>query len=116
MGAYYKHDEVNKKDQFFSENFFGAFANNQPIPNFLSTTSGQSNWYNDAKMKNHAVFGQLGFRFTDSLKLSVGLRQTWDKKEGNVQGFVVEAGDRFNPNDPRAVVAMETLAVRRPVP
>ena len=92
-----------------SENFFGAFANNQPIPNFLSTTSGQSNWYNDGKMKNYAVFGQLGFKFTDSLKLSVGLRQTWDKKEGNVQGLVVEAGDRFNPNDPRAVVAMETL-------
>ena len=109
VGAYYKDDDVNKKDQFFSENFFGAFANNQPIPNFLSTTSGQSEWVNDAKLKNYAVFGQLGFKFTDSLKLSVGLRQTWDKKEGNVQGFVVEAGDRFNPNDPRAVVAMETL-------
>ena len=109
VGAYYKHDDINKKDQFYSENFFGVFANNQPIPNFLSTTSGQSNWHNDGKMKNYALFGQLGFKFTDSLKLSVGLRQTWDKKEGNVQGFVVEAGDRFNPNDPRAVVAMETL-------
>jgi iron complex outermembrane receptor protein len=109
VGAYYKHDSVDKKDQFFSENFFGAFANNQPIPNFLSTTSGQSNWINDAKLNNYAVFGQLGFKFTDSLKLSVGLRQTWDKKEGNVQGLVVETGDRFNPNDPRAVVQMETL-------
>jgi iron complex outermembrane receptor protein len=108
-GAYYKHDDVNKTDQFFSENFFGAFANNQPIPNFLSTTSGQSDWHNDAKMKNYALFGQLGFKFTDSLKLSVGLRQTWDKKEGNVTGLVVETGDRFNPNDPRAVVAMESL-------
>ena len=109
VGAYYKHDDINKKDQFYGENFFGVFANNQPIPNFLSTTSGQSNWSNDGKVKNYALFGQLGFKFTDSVKLSVGLRQTWDKKEGNVQGFVVEAGDRFNPNDPRAVVAMETL-------
>jgi iron complex outermembrane receptor protein len=109
VGAYYKNDDIEKVDRFISENFLGSFANNQPIPNLLSTTSGQSNWYNDGTMDNYAVFGQLGFKFTDSLKLSVGLRQTWDKKEGSVQGFVVEAGDRFNPNDPRAVVAMETL-------
>jgi iron complex outermembrane receptor protein len=109
VGVYYKNDDIDKEDRFYGENFFGALANNQPIPNFLSTTSGQSNWYNDGKMENYAVFGQLGFKLTDSLKLSVGLRQTWDKKEGNVEGVVVEAGDRFNPNDPRAVVAMESL-------
>jgi iron complex outermembrane recepter protein len=109
VGAYYKHDNIDKDDIFFSENFFGSFANNQPIPNALSTASGQSNWYNDGKLDSYAVFGQLGFKFTDALKLSVGLRQTWDKKGGNVRALAVETGDRFNPNDPRAVVALESL-------
>ncbi len=109
VGAYYKHDNVDKNDRFISENFLGSTANNQPIPNALSTTSGQSDWYNYGTMNNYAVFGQLGYKFTDTLKLTAGLRQTWDKKGGRVSGFVVEAGDRFNPNDPRAVVAMETL-------
>jgi iron complex outermembrane receptor protein len=109
VGAYYKRDTVDKVDRFIGENFFGAFANNQPTPNPLSTTSGQSNWYNNGVNKNYAVFGQLGFKFTDTVKLTVGLRQTWDEKGGDVQGLVVATGDRFNPNDPRAVVAMESL-------
>lgn len=109
LGAFFRRDTVDKTDRFNGENFLGAFANNQPIPNFLSTTSGQSNWYNRGVNKSYSIFGQLGFKFTDTLKLTVGARQTWDQKRGVVEGLVVEAGDRFNPNDPRAVVAMETL-------
>ncbi len=51
----------------------------------------------------------MGFKFTDSLKLSVGVRYTSDEKKGNVKGLVVETGDRFSPNDPRANVTIEAL-------
>ena len=44
-------------------------------------------------------------------KLSVGVRYTHDKKEGDVSGLVVATGDRFSPNDPRA-----ERDDRRPVP
>jgi iron complex outermembrane receptor protein len=109
VGAYYKHDNVDKDDIFFSENFLGSFANNQPIATLLSTASGQSNWYNNGKMDSYAIFGQLGYKFTDALQLTVGLRQTWDKKEGNVRGLAVATGDRFNPNDPRALTQLESV-------
>jgi iron complex outermembrane receptor protein len=109
VGAYYKHDDIDKDDSFFAENFLGSTANNQPLSNSLSTASGQSNWYNDGKMDSYAVFGQLGLKFTDALKLSVGVRQTWDEKEGNVTGLAVDTGDRFNPNDPRALTQLESL-------
>ncbi|MGH8239755.1 MAG: TonB-dependent receptor, partial [Steroidobacteraceae bacterium] len=77
--------------------------------NPLSTLSGENRWVNDGKIENYAAFAQLGFKFTDSLKLSVGLRSTHDKKEGNVSGFVVATGDRFSPNDPRPNVTIEGL-------
>lgn len=109
VGAYYKNDNIDKDDIFFAENFLGSTANNQPIPNALSTASGQSNWYNNGKMDSYAVFGQLGFKFTDTLNLTAGLRQTWDKKGGNVRGLAVDTGDRFNPNDPRALTQLESV-------
>jgi iron complex outermembrane receptor protein len=64
-------------------------------------------------MSNYAVFGQIGFKFTEGLKLSVGLRYTQDEKEGTVEGLVVETGDRFAPTDPRANVTIEAVC-RRP--
>lgn len=109
VGAYYKHDNVDKDDIFISENFLGSLAGGVAIANPLSTASGQSNWYNDGTMDSYAIFGQLGYKFTDALKLTVGLRQTWDKKGGDVTGLAVATGDRFNPNDPRAVVALESV-------
>lgn len=109
VGAYYRNDDIDKDDAFFAENFLGSTANNQPITNSLSTASGQSNWYNSAELDSYAVFGQLGFQFTDALQLTVGLRQTWDKKEGYVTGLAVATGDRFNPNDPRALTQLESV-------
>ena len=106
-GLYYKHDNVQKNDRFIGENFLGLVFTGGNNP--LSTLSGQNNWYNDGEMTNYGVFGQLAFKFTDSLKLSVGLRYTSDEKKGNVEGVVVETGDRFNPNDPRANVTIESL-------
>jgi iron complex outermembrane receptor protein len=111
IGAYYQHDNVDKNDRFIGENFLGTIfpGGNNP----LSTLSGQNNWYNKGEMTNYAGFGQLGFKFTDTLKLSAGLRYTSDKKEGNVKGVVVATGDRFSPNDPRANVTIESIC-RRP--
>ena len=37
------------------------------------------------------------------------MRYTSDDKSGTVSGLVVETGDRFSPNDPRANVTMEAL-------
>jgi iron complex outermembrane receptor protein len=107
VGAYYKKDDIKKMDRFIGENFLGLLIPGGNNP--LSTLSGENRWDNDGKMTNYAVFGQLGFKFTDGLKLSVGLRQTWDKKEGNVRGLVVATGDRFSPNDPRANVTIESI-------
>jgi iron complex outermembrane receptor protein len=110
-GAYFKHDEILKVDRFIGENFLGALIPGGNNP--LSTLSGENRWTNDGKIDNWAVFGQIGFKFTEALKLSVGVRYTQDKKEGDVSGFVVATGDRFNPNDPRPNVTIEGLC-RRP--
>jgi iron complex outermembrane recepter protein len=106
-GAYLKTDDIDKTDRFIGENFLGAVLPGGNNP--LSTLSGENRWFNEGEMNNYAVFGQLGFKFTEALKLSVGLRYTQDEKEGTVQGFVVETGDRFSPNDPRANVTIEAL-------
>ncbi len=110
-GAFYKQDNGDKTDRFVGENFLGTIfpGGNNP----LSTLSGQSQWHNDGEMINYAFFGQVGFRFTDSVKLSAGVRWTSDEKKGTVTALVAESGDRFSPNDPRANVTIESLC-RRP--
>ena len=106
-GAYYKSDTIDKTDRFIGENFLGAVIPGGNNP--LSTLSGENRWVNNGEMTNYAGFGQIGFKFTEGLKLSVGVRYTSDEKEGNVSGLVVETGDRFSPNDPRANVTIEAL-------
>ncbi|MGQ0836907.1 MAG: TonB-dependent receptor [Gammaproteobacteria bacterium] len=111
VGAFYKKDNIDKTDRFIGENFLGAVLPGGNNP--LSTLSGENRWVNEGEMENYAGFAQLGFKFTEALKLSVGVRHTEDKKEGKVSGFVVATGDRFSPNDPRANVTIESLC-RRP--
>lgn len=106
-GLYFKHDEIKKTDRFIGENFLGSVIPGGNNP--LSTLSGENRWVNDGEIENAAVFAQAGFRFTDTLKLSVGVRYTQDKKEGNVNALVVATGDRFSPNDPRPNVTIEGL-------
>jgi iron complex outermembrane receptor protein len=110
-GAFFKHDEVYKVDRFIGENFLGAVIPGGNNP--LSTLSGENRWENDGKIENWAIFGQVGFKFTEALKLSVGVRYTQDKKDGLVVGRVIATGDRFSPNDPRPNVTIEGLC-RRP--
>lgn len=106
-GVYYKTDSIDKTDRFIGENFLGAVIPGGNNP--LSTLSGENRWVNDGEIENYAGFAQVGFKFTEALKFSVGVRYTNDKKEGTVSGFVVETGDRFSPNDPRANVTIESL-------
>lgn len=111
VGAFYKKDDIDKTDRFIGENFLGAVIPGGNNP--LSTLSGENRWINQGEMENYAGFAQVGFKFTDTVKLSVGARYTHDEKQGNVNGFVVATGDRFSPNDPRPNVTIEGLC-RRP--
>lgn len=111
VGAYYRHDNIQKDTFAFGESFLGALAENQPLADPLSVASGQANWTENGKNASYAVFGQLGYRFTDALKLTVGLRQTWDRKTGFVTGLAVATGDRFNPNDPQALTPLQSVCL-----
>ena len=110
-GLYLKADKIDKIDRFIGENFLGAVIPGGNNP--LSTLSGENKWINNGKINNYAGFGQIGWKFTDTLKLSVGVRYTSDEKKGNVRGLVIATGDRFSPNDPRPNVTIEGLC-RRP--
>jgi iron complex outermembrane receptor protein len=94
-GVYYKSDNIDKTDRFIGENFLGAVIPGGNNP--LSTLSGESRWDTEGETENMAAFAQVGFKFTDALKLNVGLRYTSDDKSGTVSGLVVETGDRFSP-------------------
>jgi iron complex outermembrane receptor protein len=106
-GLFYKKDEIDKTDRFIGENFLGSLS--PGIPNGLSTLSGENRWVNEGENENYAIFGQAGFKFTDALKLSVGIRYTSDDKGGRVAGTVISTGDRFSPTDPRANVTIESV-------
>jgi iron complex outermembrane recepter protein len=110
-GVYYKSDNNEKTDRFIGENFLGAVIPNAGNP--LSTLSGENKWVNDGDIENIAAFLQFGWKFTDALKLNLGVRWTQDDKSGSVNALVVATGDRFAPNDPRANVTIEALC-RRP--
>jgi iron complex outermembrane recepter protein len=106
-GLYLKKDKIDKTDRFIGENFLGSLNPNGNSP--LSTLSGENLWVNNGEIENYAGFAQVGFKFIDTVKLSVGARYTKDKKEGRVSGLVVATGDRFAPNDPRPNVTIEGL-------
>jgi iron complex outermembrane receptor protein len=111
VGAYFKKDEIDKTDRFIGENFLGALLTGGNNP--LSTLSGENKWINQGEIENVAAFASLGWKVSETVKVSAGLRHTSDKKSGVVQGIVVATGDRFNPNDPRPNVTIEGLC-RRP--
>jgi iron complex outermembrane receptor protein len=93
-GGYYQQDEVDKFDRFWSEVLLGAIG---AAPGSLN---GESTWDNSADIKSYALFGQLGFQITDTLKFTAGGRYTQDKISGHITGTAVRLGDKFAPNDP----------------
>jgi len=96
LGAYYQRDEVDKFDRFWAE---------VPLP-ALVTLSGESTWDNRATNESWALFGQIGYRFSDQFRVVAGLRYSHDRKRGTVTGTAVEGGDRFNPNDQVALTPL----------
>lgn len=96
VGAYYQRDEVDKFDRFWAE---------VPLP-ALVTLSGESTWDNSATNESWALFGQIGYRFSDQFRVVAGLRYSHDRKRGTVTGTAVEGGDRFNPNDQVALTPL----------
>ncbi|MGH8285920.1 MAG: TonB-dependent receptor, partial [Steroidobacteraceae bacterium] len=103
-GVYLKSDDIDKTDRFIGENFLGSQP--PPLGLALRTLSGETLWVNKGENETYAAFGQVGFKFTDRLKLSVGLRYTEDEKKGVVSGLAVATGDRFNPNDAAALTPL----------
>jgi iron complex outermembrane receptor protein len=90
LGGYYQHDEVSKDDII-------SFEIRVPV---IPTLNGQSAWFNEGTNQSYAVFGQLGYRFSEQFRVVGGVRYSKDEKSGTVQGLALETGDKFTPNDP----------------
>lgn len=86
-GAYFLKSNVVQNNRFWGESLV------------LPTLSGESAWKDQGHNKDFAVFAQVGYEFTSTLKLDVGLRFTNDRKSGVQQGTIVATGDRYNPLD-----------------
>lgn len=93
-GLYFQHQSIQKDDIFNAHSLPVVFG---PTPIFAQTLSGESRWFNDGNNDTFGVFGQVGFQFTDELRLTAGGRFTRDEKDGTVQGLSTATGDFFNP-------------------
>jgi iron complex outermembrane receptor protein len=97
----------NNNDSKFSWIFGGFFLSSKVHQHnrywgqslALATLSGESQWDDTGHNQDVAVFGQLGYKFTDTLKLEAGIRYTHDRKYGVQQGIVVATGDIYHPAD-----------------
>jgi iron complex outermembrane receptor protein len=87
VGAYYQKTNVHQYNRYWGES------------TVLPTLSGESHWDDHGHNRDVALFAQVGFKITDTLKLDVGARYTKDKKYGFQRGIIVATGDRLNPND-----------------
>ncbi len=97
LGAYYLHNKVHQFNRFWGET---PFQPGGRAPGVLAVLSGESHWDDTGLNQDLAAFGQVGFKFTDTLKLEAGVRYTHDKKDGTQTGIAVATGDRFVPTDP----------------
>lgn len=71
LGAFYQKDDVTRFD-----------ANRATTYTTIPALSGYFRYDNTAKLQTAAVFGQVGYEFSDKLKATIGARYTHDKKEG----------------------------------
>ena len=90
LGGYFQHDKVIKHDII-------SFEIKVPV---IPTLNGQSQWDNEGENTSYAIFGQLGYRFSEQFRIVGGVRYSRDKKSGTVTGLALETGDKFTPNDP----------------
>jgi len=96
VGAYYQKTNVHQYNRFWGES------------TALPTLSGESHWDDHGHNRDLAVFAQVGFKITETLKLDVGARYTKDKKYGFQRGIIVATGDRLNPNDTAPLTPLTT--------
>jgi iron complex outermembrane receptor protein len=96
VGAYYQKTNVHQYNRYWGES------------TVLPTLSGESHWDDHGHNRDLAVFAQVGFKITDTLKLDVGARYTKDKKYGFQRGIIVATGDRLNPNDTAPLTPLTT--------
>jgi iron complex outermembrane receptor protein len=99
-GLYYERDRTNQNNTFWAENNFPAPntidpGTGQPIDP-LATIEGQDNWRDNGGTETYAVFAQAGYKFTDDIKLTAGVRYTHDKKDGYVIGTAQQFGDQYH--------------------
>ncbi len=81
VGAFVQHDNVDRFD-----------ANRATSNSGIAALSGTYLYTNAAKLDTAAIFGQVGYKFTDQLKATVGLRYTRDKKGGHRVAACLEDG------------------------
>ncbi|MBX3565561.1 MAG: TonB-dependent receptor [Sphingomonas sp.] len=86
-GAYHQRDVATKIDHFWGEVPLVA----------LDQLSGEARWHNRAVNESYAVFGQIGYRFSDQFRVVGGVRYSHDSKKGFVTATAIANGDRFNP-------------------
>jgi iron complex outermembrane receptor protein len=87
LGAYYQRSRVHQFNRFWGESLA------------LASLSGESHWDDHGKTRDVAVFGQLGYEITDTLKVEAGVRYTEDQKKGTQDGIAIALGDRLHPTD-----------------
>lgn len=87
FGAFFLSSKVHQLNRFVGQSLV------------LATLSGESKWDDTGHNQDVAVFGQIGYKITDTLKLDAGVRFTHDRKYGNQQGIVVATGDIYHPTD-----------------
>ena len=73
VGVYYLHEDNNRTEDL-KQDF--------PVP----AQTGVATYPQSVKGTSWAIFGQASYSFTDQLTATVGLRETWEKKDGHFIG------------------------------
>jgi iron complex outermembrane receptor protein len=115
VGAFHQSDDVTRYDSNVATTYTA-----------IPALSGTFLYTNKADLKTTAVFGQIGYKFTDQLKATVGLRYTKDDKSGTRlaqcledggdglcvaalvlgkgQSFTVDYGKKWNAMTPQGII------------
>lgn len=115
VGAYFQSD--NTRTAVISAfNFFTPFLTPPPIPT-LVTPAGSFEGY-DQDQQVYGLFGSLSWNVTEKLKLTGGLRATWDNKQADITSYYGSASSRFGgtitPYDPIAASIIASGFFGRP--
>jgi iron complex outermembrane receptor protein len=81
LGLYYLREDVDRTEILIQE--FAALA---PI------LDGVARYDQNVTANSYAAFGQASYALSDALSLTVGGRVTWEDKDADVRGTIVEGG------------------------